>query len=180
MRGIKPIIASVLLLGLLTFMAEAQARSDCSIRLGPSAVDFGNTTRGQLLAQSRRGESLSFGSRRAQANVQCEQAGPLRLAVVGPAAEADQYRFGAGSLTVRVLAVRVDGKPVQWISEGQEPATDVRVLRPGGQLIPAVAGVAVEGRSLEVELELEGHVASAATRVSDLTRFETSLTVRLQ
>jgi hypothetical protein len=178
MHGIKNRVAGVVWLCLLTHMAWAQARSDCSVRLGPAVVDFGRTTRGQLLAQSPPGDPLSFGLRRAQANVQCEQPGPLRLTLVAPAANAGQYRFGAGTLSVRVLTVRVDGKAVDWISDGQAPAADARTLQPGASLIPAVAGMGVEGRSLEVELELEAHVTSAATRVSDLTRFETRLSFR--
>lgn len=180
MQGLKTGAIGVLLLSLLTFMMRAQANPDCMVRLGPAVIDFGSTTRGQLLAQSVHSDPLSFGLRRAQATVQCDRPGPLRLELVGPAADAGHYRFGAGTLKVRVLAVRVDGKPVQWLSEGQADAPDAHVLRPGTHLIPAITGVGIEGQRMEVELELEARVPSAAARVSDLTRFETDLGFRMR
>lgn len=173
MQGLKNAVLSGLLPSLLILMTSAQASPECTIRLGPAAIDFGSTTRGQLLAQSVRSDPLSFGQRRAQANVQCQRTGPLRLELVGSAADAEQYRFGAGTLKVRVLAVRVDGKPVQWLGDEQGP--DAQAWRPGARLVPARAGVAIEGQSMDIELELEAHIPSANTRVSDLTRLAADL-----
>jgi len=119
---------------------------------------------------------LSFGLRRAQATVQCSRPGPLRLELIGPVAGPGHYRFGAGMLKVRVLNVRVDGRPTQWLIEGP----DADVLRPGSRLIPALAGIGIEGQGMEIELELDARVPSAASRVSDLTRFETDLGFRLR
>ncbi|MHA3734342.1 hypothetical protein ACXR0M_01570 [Pseudomonas sp. Eth.TT006] len=178
MQGLKVIALGGLLASLLSCAVTAQANPECSVRLGPSALDFGSTTRGQLLAQSPGSDSLSFGMRRTLATVQCARPGALRLELLGPAADAGQYRFGAGTLRVRVLAVRVDGKLVQWLSEGEGPDADL--LRPGAYLTPALTGVAIEGQGMEVELELEARVASTATRVSDLTRFESNLGLRLR
>lgn len=178
MHGLKTTALNGVLLSLLMFMAPVQANPDCTIRLGPAAIDFGSTTRGQLLAGSASADVLSFGLRRAQATVQCERSGLLRMELLGSAADADQYRFGAGTLKVRVLAVRVDSKPAQWLREGEGPDADL--LRPASRLTPALAGAAIEGRSMEVELELEARVSSAASRVSDLTRFETDLSFRLR
>ncbi|AXJ07705.1 hypothetical protein CFN16_27285 [Pseudomonas fluorescens] len=176
MQGLKTGATCVLLAGLLTFMDGVAANPDCTVRLGPAAIDFGTTTRGQLLAQSVQGESLSFGLRRAQATVQCSRPGPLRLELTGPVADAGHYRFGAGTLGVRVLSVRVDGRPTQWLIEG----ADADVLRPGSRLIPALAGIGIEGQGMEIELELDVRVPSEASRVSDLTRLETNLGFRLR
>ncbi|MGP6424986.1 hypothetical protein [Pseudomonas pharyngis] len=180
MQGLKSGATCVLLAGILTAMARVEANPDCTVRLGPAVIDFGTTTRGQLLAQSVQGDPLSFGFRRAQASVQCSRSGPLRLELVGPAAAAGLYRFGAGTLKVRVMSVRVDGKPAQWLSEGLVDGPDADVLRPGSRLIPALAGVGIEGQGMEVELELDARIPSAASRVSDLTRFETDLGLRLR
>lgn len=180
MQGLKTGAMCVLLAGLLILSEPVEANPDCTVRTGPAVIDFGNTTRGQLLAQSVQGEPLSFGLRRAQATVQCSRSGPLRLELVGSAADAGLYRFGAGTLKVRVLSVRVDGKPVQWLNEGLGEGPEADVLRPGSRLIPALAGVGIEGQGMEVELELDARVPSAASRVSDLTRFETDLGFRLR
>ncbi|MDI2141269.1 MULTISPECIES: hypothetical protein [unclassified Pseudomonas] len=178
MHGLKPGTLCGWLLSTMSFMEPAQANSGCAVRLGPSAIDFGAATRGQLLAQSAPGDALSLGLRRVQVNVQCERLGPLRLELIGPAADAAQYRFGPGTLKVRVVAVRVDGKPAQWLSEGDGP--DAHLLRPGVRLIPALAGVGIEGLNMEVELELDARIPSAASRVSDLTRLETELGFRMR
>lgn len=176
MQGLKTGATCVLLTGILAFMEGVEANPDCTVRLGPAAIDFGTTTRGQLLAQSVQGESLSFGLRRAQATVQCSRPGSLRLELIGSAADAGHYRFGAGTLKVRVLNVRVDGRMTQWLIEGP----DADVLRPGSRLIPALAGLGIEGQGMEIELELDARVPSAASRVSDLTRFEADLGFRLR
>ncbi|MBC3205928.1 hypothetical protein HU755_03960 [Pseudomonas sp. SWRI111] len=175
MRGLKAIALSGLSLSLLMFVFPAPAHAECTVRLGPAAIDFGSTTRGQLLAQSVHSDPLSFGLRRAQAHVQCERSRLMRLELVGAAADAGHYRFGAGTLQVRVLAVRLDGKAVQWLSEGQGEEPDARVWRPGVRLVPAIADAGVEGQRMEIELEFEAGVASADTRVSDLTRFDSEL-----
>lgn len=180
MQGLKSGATCVLLAGLLTFMDGVEASPDCTVRLGPNAIDFGTTTRGQLLAQSVQGESLSFGLRRAQATVQCSRPGPLRLELIGPVAGPGHYRFGAGTLRVRVLNVRVDGRPTQWLIEGRGEGPDADVLRPGSRLIPALVGVGIEGQGMDVELELDARVPSATSRVSDLTRFEADLGFRLR
>ncbi|MCX4219988.1 MULTISPECIES: hypothetical protein [Pseudomonas] len=155
------------------FTAEpAQAQSGCAVRLGQPSIDFGAMTRGQLLQQPLENDLLSFGRRRVQITVQCERPAALRLDLAAPAADAVDYRFGAGTLRVHVLAVRVDGKAVQWLGFEPGVASGVAVWPAGQSLIPARAGVALEGQRMDVEVELEGRVGSAQTRVADLTRFE--------
>jgi hypothetical protein len=180
MTGLKPCAIGLLLSATLLETGWVQANAACTLRLGPSAVDFGATTRGQLLERPVEGDELSFGRRRVQVHVQCEQVGPLRLAFVAPVVDAGHYRFGAGTLRVHVVAVRVDGKTVQWFSDGQGGSPDAQVLRPGESLVPAYAGTALEGQRMEVEVELEARVKSAATRVSDSTRFETGARFELR
>ncbi|MFP0194492.1 MULTISPECIES: hypothetical protein [Pseudomonas] len=159
------------LLGTVFVADQSQAQSDCAVRLGQPSVDFGAMTRGQLLQQPLENDQLSFGRRRVQITVQCDRAGPLRLDLAAPAAGAVDYRFGAGALRVQVVAVRVDGKAVQWL--GFEPGVASGAVWPAGQsLIPARAGVALEGQRMDVDVEFEGRVGSAQTRVADLTRFE--------
>lgn len=180
MQGSKAGATCLVMLSLLTGMSPAQANPDCKVRLGPAVIDLGSTTRGQLLAQSAQGDPLDFGVRQVRVHVQCDRPGPLRLELVGPAADAEQYRFGAGTLKVRVLAVKVDGKSVQWLGEGEADVPQAGLLRPGIRLQPAVGGVGVEGQGMELELELHARIPSAATRVVDLTRLQTDLSFRLR
>jgi hypothetical protein len=160
------------LLGTVFIADRSQAQSDCAVRLGQPSVDFGQMTRGQLLQQPLENDQLSFGRRRVQITVQCDRAGPLRLDLTAPAADAVDYRFGAGSLRVQVVAVRVDGKAVQWLGFEPGVASGAAVWPAGQSLIPARAGVALQGQRMDVDVELEGRVGSAQTRVADLTRFE--------
>jgi hypothetical protein len=74
-------------------------------------------------------------------------------------------------LRVHVMAVRVDGKAAQWLGFEPGSASGAAVWPTGQSLIPARAGVALEGQRMDVEVELEGRVGSAQTRVADLTRF---------
>lgn len=163
---------SLVLLCTLFPMGQAQAQPACAVRLGQASIDFGVMTRGQLLLQPVEDDQLSFGRRRVQVTVQCEQAGPLRLQLTAPQVNAVDYRFGAGTLRVYVHAVRVDGKPAQWSGFDNAAASGVTVWPAGQSLIPALAGERLDGQRMEVEVELEGRVTSAATRVGDLTRFE--------
>lgn len=159
------------LLGGMFVANQSQAQSDCAVRLGQPSVDFGAMTRGQLLQQPIENDQLSFGRRRVQITVQCERTRSLRLDLVAPAADAVDYRFGTGALRVQVVAVRVDGKAVQWLAFEPGVASGAAVWPAGQSLIPARAGAALEGQRMDVELELEGRVGSAQTRVADLTRF---------
>jgi hypothetical protein len=171
---------SVVLFGGLIDAGQAFAHSGCTVRLGQPGIDFGTTTRGQLLQSPLAGDALSFGQRRVQVHVQCEQVVPLGLEFVAPVADADSFRFGAGTLTARVIGVRVDGRAVQWLNEGRGGASVSNVLRPGDFVVPAVSGATLEGRQMTVEVELEAQVKSAATRVSDVTRFESHGEFRLR
>lgn len=170
----------LLMLGLLSAAQVAQADPACAVRLGQSTIDFGAASRGALLERPVGGDELSFGSRRVQVNVQCEQVAPLRLEFVAPVADAERYRFGAGTLQLRVVAVRVDGKPVQWGHEGHSGLIASDRLRPGEGLVPLHAGDRLSGQRMEVEFELEARIRSAATRVSDQTRLESHASFRLQ
>ena len=171
MQHLKTGMIGLALLSTAFIADQAKAQAGCAVRLGQPSVDFGAMTRGQLLQQPIENDQLSFGRRRVQITVQCERTQPLRLDLVAPAAEAVDYRFGAGVLRVQVVAVRVDGNAVQWLGFEPGAASGAAVWPAGQSLIPARAGVGLEGQRMDVEVELEGRVRSAQTRVADLTRF---------
>lgn len=153
-------VSSVAMLWLCCTAAWAQGLA-CEVRVSPPAFDFGLTDRGALLQQSAGANELSFGSRRVQVQVICEQASPLTLRFDAPGADAERYRFGIGTLRLKVMAVRVDGVVTQRAGEHD-------VLRPSERLLPLLAS----GRRLEVEFEVEGQISNEASRVADLTRLD--------
>ena len=153
-------VSSVAMLWLCCTAAWAQGQA-CEVRVSPPAFDFGLTDRGALLQQSAGANELSFGSRRVQVQVVCDQASPLTLRFDAPGADAERYRFGIGTLRLRVMAVRVDGVVTQRAGEYD-------VLRPGERLLPLLAS----GKRLEVEFEVEGQIKNEASRVADLTRLD--------
>lgn len=153
-------VVSVAMLWLCCTAAWAQDQA-CEVRVSPPAFDYGLTDRGALLQQSAGANELSFGSRRVQVQVVCDQASPLTLRFDAPGADAERYRFGIGTLRLKVVAVRVDGVVTQ--REGEQD-----VLRPSERLLPLLAS----GRRLEVEFEVEGQITNEASRVADLTRLD--------
>lgn len=96
----------------------------------------------------------------------------MTLRLDAPVADAQHYRFGAGTLQVRILSARLDGVIVQWLREGEEGAPNPQVLRPGDRIVPWRNGAAALGRQLDMDLELEARVSREVTRVRDSTRFE--------
>ncbi|VVQ03827.1 hypothetical protein PS925_02575 [Pseudomonas fluorescens] len=153
-------VSSVAMLWLCCTAAWAQNQA-CEVRVSPPAFDFGLTDRGALLQQSAGANELSFGSRRVQVQVVCDQASPLTLRFDAPGADAERYRFGIGTLRLKVMAMRVDGVVTQRAGEYD-------VLRPGERLLPLLAS----GRRLDIEFEVEGQISNEASRVADLTRLD--------
>ncbi|RON38950.1 hypothetical protein BK666_29565 [Pseudomonas frederiksbergensis] len=164
----------VVFAAMLTCLASnsAAARDGCTLSLSPGHVAFGSSTRGALLAQTAPGETdSSFGSRTVQLRIQCPEPQPMRWQFIAPAADSQRYRWGAGTLQLKIVAARLDGAAVQWAADNGEPlATDL--LRPGDRMVPWRAGAIASGAQLEIELEVEARVSDGASRVIDLTRFE--------
>jgi hypothetical protein len=151
---------------------SAAARDDCVLNLSPGQVAFGASTRGALLAQAPEGDRVpSFGRRTVQLRIQCPAPQPIRWRFIAPAADPQRYRWGDGTLQLRIVSARLDGTVVQWVTDNGEPLT-ADLLRPGERRVPWRAGAMASGVHLEVELEVEARVSDAASRVSDLTRFE--------
>lgn len=164
----------VVFLATLTCLASfsAVASEDCVMNLSPGQVAFGASTRGALLAQASPGNrASSFGRRTVLLRIQCPAPRPIRWRFIAPAADPQSYRWGAGTLQLRVVSARLDGATVHWAADKGEPlAADL--LRPGERWVPWRAGAIASGAHLEVELEVEARVSDAASRVNDLTRFE--------
>lgn len=148
------------------------AADECRLELSPARLDFGSANRVELLSHpAASGLGGSFGVRTFHLRIQCVVPGSMTWGFIAPMADAQRYRWTAGTFQIRVMTARLDGAPVQLRRTGDDPA-DADVLRPADRMIPWRDGVVASGRHLEVELQIEAGVDDGASRVRDLTRHE--------
>lgn len=148
-----------------------QVQADCILQLSSPQVVFEPGPRSALRPGSD-GSDLSFGVRRLWLNAQCQQVQPMSLRFEASAANVQAYRFGVGTLQVRIRSARVDGRAIEGWHGADGPPRD-NVLRPGDRVRPWHNGQALGGRHLQLELEVEAVVPRQAANVRDVTRFET-------
>ncbi|WP_338800327.1 hypothetical protein V9L13_19825 [Pseudomonas sp. RSB 5.4] len=170
-------IIQIMLAWLLS--ASAMASASCQMTLSPGAVDYGVSTRAQLLARPSSGDDGSFGVRRVHLRIQCPDVRSISWSFAAPSSDALHFRWPPGRLQVRIVTVRLDGAPVQWQREG-ERAGAADLLQPGDRIVSWRAGSIATGRHLDVELDIEARVSDASSRVADLRRFDGHGTFRLE
>lgn len=154
---------------------SVMASEACRMTLSPSTVDYGVSTRAELLARPS-GNDGSFGVRTVQLRIQCPAARAIRWSFAAPSSDALHYRWAPGRLQIRIAAARLDGAPVQW----QRDEGEAGLLQPGDRITAWRSGSLAAGRHLEVELEIEARVSDASSRVADLQRFEGLGTFQLE
>lgn len=154
---------------------SVMASEACQMTLSPSAVDYGVSTRAELLTRPL-GNDGSFGVRTVHLRIQCPAARVIRWNFAAPSSDALHYRWAPGRLQIRIVAARLDGAPVQW----QRDDGEAGLLQPGDRITAWRAGSIAAGRHLEVELEIEARVSDASSRVADLQRFEGFGTFQLE
>ncbi|UVK88306.1 hypothetical protein LOY52_26300 [Pseudomonas sp. B21-051] len=157
---------------------SVMASEACQMTLSPSAVDYGVTTRAELLARPS-GNDGSFGVRTVHLRIQCPAARAIRWSFAAPSSDALHYRWAPGRLQIRIVAARLDGAPVQWRRD-ESDAGAAGLLQPGDRITAWRAGSIAAGRHLAVELEIEARVSDASSRVADLQRFEGQGTFQLE
>jgi hypothetical protein len=168
---LKPIVI-LLLVQLFFAPSSVSAREACDLRLTPNQLDYGSVTRGALLKMPAADDAdLSFGSRRIHMLIQCPEPQAMVWRFIAPRADPQRFRWGAGTMQLRIVAVQLDGLAVHWRRESGEPL-EADLLRPGDRVIPWRAGMAGEGLRLDVELEVDARLSDPTSRVNDLTRFE--------
>lgn len=160
------------LLASLWGVLPAYAQRECSMQLSPAALDYGLRSRGGFQASSA-GAELSFGPRRVNVQVQCNESQTIGLRFDAPAADAQHYRFGPGALQVKVVSVQLDGQAVNWLSE-LDGAHNAALLRPGDRIRPWVNGKTPLGQRLQLELEIEPRINQQSARVRDVSVFQSS------
>lgn len=158
---------------LLCLVCEPAWGTDaCQLSLSPASVNYGVATRVELVQRvAGDDKGAGFGLRSVHLRVQCPDVRLIRWAFVAPQADAQRYRWAAGTLQLRVVAARLDGTAVQWRLDGGQPL-DGGLLRPGAYLVAWQAGGAAFGSVLEVEVELDARVDDASSRPANLLRFE--------
>jgi hypothetical protein len=133
-------------LSMALFPGLTRAEPPCRSTLDKSSVDFGAHIQGDL--------SNASAQRRVVLHVQCDRAVPLAIAFVAPAGP-EGYRFGDGSLHLRVVAARVDGESVLLAREGGTDMAESRPLRPGDRLTPMRAGSAAVGANFSFDVFID-------------------------
>jgi hypothetical protein len=126
----------LLYLLLILLPGIGQAAPACETSLDRNSIDFGNHIQGDV--------STGPTQRHVLLHVQCERATPLAIAFVA-AAGPEGYRFGDGSLRLRVVDVRVDGKQSLIAREGSSVMTENQSLQPGDRLVAYREGLPVAG-----------------------------------
>ncbi|MGF6556708.1 hypothetical protein ABIA48_003088 [Pseudomonas sp. S30_BP2TU TE3576] len=161
----------VMLLLLWAFVRPAFAEDDCTMRLSPAMLDYGSLTRARLLDLPDTGGALSFGLRRIRLQIQCPEERPMGLRFNAPAADAQGFRFGSGTVQLRLVSSRLDGRSVDWVRDVEQGRSTDRMW-PGVRVRPRHNGKILSGEHLEVELELDARIDRQAARVSDMTLFQ--------
>jgi len=165
------VLVTVVLLVCL-FSPFSLASDQCRLGLSPVGVDFGSLTRAELFERSGSfGEGGSFGGRTLHLRIQCAVPRAMTWGFVATMADAQRYRWSAGTFQIRIIAARLDGMAVRLRRAGDD-AVEADLLRPGERLVTWRSGAVVQGGHLEVELRIEAHVDETMSRVRDLTRHE--------
>ncbi|UDI92800.1 MULTISPECIES: hypothetical protein [unclassified Pseudomonas] len=158
---------------LLCLVVEpASGAETCQSSLSPASINLGSATRADLLQRTALdGRGPGFGLRSVHLRVQCPDVRLMRWAFVAPPADPQRFRWAAGTLQLRIVAVRLDGVAVHWrLDSGQSVEGDV--LRPGIRVVPWRADTGARGSLLEVEMELDARVDDASSRPVEPVRFE--------
>ncbi|WP_341892364.1 hypothetical protein [Variovorax sp. YR752] len=169
-------LAALATLGVLAATpVHAQASARCDAQLSESLVDYGRTTRAQLMERQPDPARASLGKRRVTLTAVCVERTAMTLSFQGAAADDTGFRFARNDrFTLRILDAQLDGKPVR-LAASQVDATGVApspVLRPGDRMSAIDGAGLAQGQRLTVQLEIEPFVGAAATRVAGESTWE--------
>lgn len=165
-----------LMLSAIAPQAWAQP-DDCQLNLSQPILDFGLMNRAIRLDASI---ERNLGERRLSVSLSCSKPVDMSVFLRAMAASTERFRFtDLGSYQVRVRDGVLDGQSVELgliAAVGQLPAEAASTLtwRPEHGIVPVRAGVAVQGRSFSVQLELTAWAQEQALNVRDAVKWETS------
>ncbi|MBO9538437.1 hypothetical protein [Herbaspirillum sp.] len=157
--------------------ARADGADNCQMQISNPAVDYGSTTRAELLKKQVSPLAMSLGRQSVTLFATCKVPTLMTLFFHGAADNADTYRLGnGGAFTLRVLNARLDGHVVGLGSvmvPGQQPETQAEsvILRPDTGAVPILNDVPVKGSSLQLQVDIDAVISTTGSRVNDLTVF---------
>lgn len=133
---------------------------DCRMTLSEPRVDYGVIRATQASSGSA---TVRLDTQRTlHLSVLCTNPSAMALRFSGVAADAQGYQFGRqGRFTLSLRQAQVDGSPVSW----QPDETASGRLLPGRTLFANAGGVAVTGRRLTAQVEIEVQLPADALAV---------------
>lgn len=177
MRRSDPVIALAVLAAALLAVPPAHAAGpdNCQMQISNPSVDYGNTTRAELLKKQVSPLMMSLGRQSVTITVTCKVPTLMTLFYRGSVADANTYRLGnGGSFTLRALNARLDGRAVglgSVLTPEQPPEikADSVMLRPDSGAVPIINDVPVKGRTLQLQVDIDAFILATGSRVSDRT-----------
>ncbi len=161
----------------LPLASTAHAADNCQMQISNAAVDYGATTRAELLRKQVSPLMMSLGKQTVTLSATCRIPTLMTLFFRGAAADGNAYKLGSGgSFTLRVLNARLDGRAVGLGSvrvAGQAPETkaDALSLPPNIGAVPIVDDVPVKGSTLQLQVEIDAAISTTGSRIADRTVF---------
>ena len=159
LKGMGVVLCCALLL------PQAVLAENCRLSVSQSRIDYG-VIRPLALLQS---PTVALDTRTLHLNVVCAEPATMALRFVG-AAEGQDFRFGQqGRLRLSLKHALVDGRAVEWVAAGD--AASGRLL-PGQLLVARAAGMAVTGRRLTAQVDIDTDLPAAALQVRNQVELE--------
>lgn len=155
----------------------AQGAENCQMQISNNAVDYGSTTRAELLKKRVSPLMMSLGKRSVTLNATCQVPVLMTLFFRGGGADGNTYRLGnGGSFTLTLLNAKLDGRTVGLggvMTAGQAPEAkaDSLLLQPGMGAVPILNDVPVKGSLLQVTVEIDASLSTTGSRLADRTTF---------
>lgn len=156
---------------------HAAGPDNCQMQISNPSVDYGDTTRAELLKKQVSPLTMSLGRQSVTLTVTCRVPTLMTLFYRGSAADANTYRLGnGGSFTLNVLNARLDGRAVglgSVLVPEQPPETkaDSVTLRPNTGAVPIINDVPVRGSSLQLQVDIDAVILTTGSRINDRTVF---------
>ncbi|WP_082224403.1 hypothetical protein [Pseudomonas trivialis] len=145
---------------LVALMGSPARADDCRMTLSEPRVDYGVIRPSQ--ASSSRATLTLDTQRTLHLSVLCTNPAAMALRFSGVPADAQGFQFGRqGRFTLSLRQAQVDGQSVTW----QPDETGGGRLLPGRALYANAAGVAVTGRRLTAQVEIEVQLPADALQV---------------
>ncbi|MBP0596590.1 DUF1120 domain-containing protein [Herbaspirillum sp. LeCh32-8] len=164
----------------------AHSADNCQMRISEANVDYGATTRAELLKKQVSPLMMGLGKRNVTLTATCKTPTLMTLFFRGSGADGNAYRLGGGgSFTLRALNARIDGRSVglgSVVTAGMVPEqkADSLPLPPNRGVVPIQNDVPVKGVSLQIQVEISALVSSTGSRIADRTVFSGAGNFELQ